>query len=794
VPDSQSNSPVYDTGPLAGKPIPGMVQRGNIDVNHRPGITNADGSHSSIYSMTVPIGKDGSPRSWDAKDINGYALVPSIANGKFLTPDGKKPDEKNKAAMEQLEGAATDYYGKTRQHLGVFKSDKDADRYAGQTHAWVNDGSSKALYAPSYDADENGEPKAKTMPNNQQQPTDPYAAIAKPIPQSADPYANMGDTPAAPTPSLGSRMLSGVEDFGKGVAKSYGSAAANIDDLVAKHVPGGQFLTTPLVGGKSSEQARQDLHQQSTPTNTAQKVGNFAGNASQFLIPGGAEEGAVAKGAELAGDAAKFVRPVARIGATALSSGTVNRAQGGGFGAGAAAGGIGAGAGELLNAAAPAVAEKALGIRGKFDRSFNKEPGKAALEETSGLRPETVANSAKQRIGELSKDTENMADQASMRNRTPVRGLLPAPTEDVPLHRAPDIAGTPSRPVVLNQADRPGRLALMPPEHDIPLTEQPFHGHFAPDEGLRDAPINNSRTGSPLVTPEGNPNYGYSDRMPSTEGQWTGGVLRQRNMPEGEASGLGQGQYMGQIPGDRGGVGQVHGVLRQRPSAPIGQAPIPTIEPNTVASLAPARQAVSGAMQGAARQNAEGTYSQLGNMQDFLGRRFSTGEQIPENVTPRELLDLRRGFNEEHGRWNPDAHDTTVATGRQAYGGLTNEFHRVLPEAAENDATVSNLIPVKNRASITALGDNPLAKAAGRVAAHTGAATGGIAGAYEGKREGGIPGAIAGGLAGVVAPEIISSPTGQMAVARMMHSATSLPLVRGAILNAVPGRKNGDQE
>lgn len=160
-----SNPLAYDTGPLAGKPIPGMVQRGNIDVNHRPGIANADGSHSSIFSMTVPVSKDGSPRSWDAKDISGYALVPSIANGKFLTPDGKKPDEKNKAAMEQLEGAATDYYNKTRQHLGVFKSDKDADTYAGQTHAWVNDGSAKSLYAPSYAADENGEPVKPTQPS-----------------------------------------------------------------------------------------------------------------------------------------------------------------------------------------------------------------------------------------------------------------------------------------------------------------------------------------------------------------------------------------------------------------------------------------------------------------------------------------------------------------------------------------------------------------------------------------------------------------------------------------------------
>lgn len=459
-------------------------------------------------------------------------------------------------------------------------------------------------------------------------PPPPSGATIDPAPPAGatlDEEGGSAPVKATPAPSMGSRILGGAENLGKGAVKAYGSAAANIDDLVAKHVPGGQFLTTPLVGGKTSEQARQDLHQESAPHGNMQKVGNFLGNASQFAIPGAAEEGAVAKGAALAGDAAKFIRPVARIGATALSSGTVNRAQGGGFGAGAAAGALGAGAGEVLNAAAPAVAEKALGIRGKFDRSFNKEPGKAALEETSGIRPETVAKSAGDRIGELSDQTRNL--------------------------------------------------------------------------------VQNS--------------------------------------------------------------------------------------PNQV-SLLPARDALNDAAQKSITQNAKGTYGQINNMENMLHQRFDTQQMIPTHVSPEDALNLRQGFNQEHLRWNPNIHEPAAAAGRQAYGALTGEIHNAVPETAALDQRVSSLIPVKNRAAGTALNDSTGQKILGRFGAHTGALAGASAGGYGGYHEGGIPGAVAGGLAGLVAPELIASPEGQMMAARAMHGATSLPLVRGAILN-VP-KQNGDQE
>lgn len=166
IPTEINSSPkvAFDSGPNIGKAVPGLVQRGNIDVNHRPSITNSDGSRSSIYSFTIPVNKDGSPWKGEYQDAPAYALVPSISNGKFLTPDGKIPPLANKLdwhlsaeqraekkkQLSALEDAATKQYAKTREHLGIFDSDEYADRYAGETHAYTNDGTNKKVYTPSY--------------------------------------------------------------------------------------------------------------------------------------------------------------------------------------------------------------------------------------------------------------------------------------------------------------------------------------------------------------------------------------------------------------------------------------------------------------------------------------------------------------------------------------------------------------------------------------------------------------------------------------------------------------------
>src|SRR5208337_4266672 len=58
----------------------GLLEPGNLDISNRPVVQNADGSHSTEYSTSF--------------EENGReVLVPTVVNGKFLTPDGKKPPE-----------------------------------------------------------------------------------------------------------------------------------------------------------------------------------------------------------------------------------------------------------------------------------------------------------------------------------------------------------------------------------------------------------------------------------------------------------------------------------------------------------------------------------------------------------------------------------------------------------------------------------------------------------------------------------------------------------------------------
>jgi hypothetical protein len=58
-----------------------MIAPGNINLNGRPIIHNEDGSISSEYSTSFG-------------DENGHeVLVPTVVNGRFLTPDGRKPKE-----------------------------------------------------------------------------------------------------------------------------------------------------------------------------------------------------------------------------------------------------------------------------------------------------------------------------------------------------------------------------------------------------------------------------------------------------------------------------------------------------------------------------------------------------------------------------------------------------------------------------------------------------------------------------------------------------------------------------
>lgn len=86
-------------------PTQGLLESGNIDLTRRPIVKNADGSVSTVRSMSFEE---------DGKEI----LVPTVS------PDGKVLSDEQ----------AIELYHKTGQKLGVFKSADDATAYAQALH------------------------------------------------------------------------------------------------------------------------------------------------------------------------------------------------------------------------------------------------------------------------------------------------------------------------------------------------------------------------------------------------------------------------------------------------------------------------------------------------------------------------------------------------------------------------------------------------------------------------------------------------------------------------------------
>ncbi len=84
---------------------PGLVKPGNIDLIHRPVVANPEGGTSTVFSMSF-----GTPE--------GEILIPRVSmDGRLMSEDE----------------AIKEYY-KTKQHLGIFKTPADADRYGQLVH------------------------------------------------------------------------------------------------------------------------------------------------------------------------------------------------------------------------------------------------------------------------------------------------------------------------------------------------------------------------------------------------------------------------------------------------------------------------------------------------------------------------------------------------------------------------------------------------------------------------------------------------------------------------------------
>lgn len=100
----------------------GVVERGNLPIWNRPIVKNADGTVSSEYSTSFQ------------DDQGREVLVPTVVNGKFLTPDGTKPPE-GSAAEKTMFQSAWNHYLQTGENLGKFDNADDADAYAQQLHS-----------------------------------------------------------------------------------------------------------------------------------------------------------------------------------------------------------------------------------------------------------------------------------------------------------------------------------------------------------------------------------------------------------------------------------------------------------------------------------------------------------------------------------------------------------------------------------------------------------------------------------------------------------------------------------
>lgn len=103
-----TSSPASIVQDTSSKPDYG---KGNIDLNDRPIIKNSDGSISTVYSMTFVPG--------DLPGLKDYLLLPGVREGlnRKMTPD-----------------EALEWYQKTGEYLGRFKSEAEADKYAESLH------------------------------------------------------------------------------------------------------------------------------------------------------------------------------------------------------------------------------------------------------------------------------------------------------------------------------------------------------------------------------------------------------------------------------------------------------------------------------------------------------------------------------------------------------------------------------------------------------------------------------------------------------------------------------------
>jgi hypothetical protein len=184
----------------------------------------------------------------------------------------------------------------------------------------------------------------------------------------------------------------------------------------------------------------------------------------------------------------------------------------------------------------------------------------------------------------------------------------------------------------------------------------------------------------------------------------------------------------------------------------------------TPVDIGPARQVLDTAEAKARGQGERKTVRQLEPMQEHLATDMNTLMPLSQAQSPSATLALKRGFGNEYiHNWDPETMKDVRGTAGRTYHVMAEGLHQAVPESIKLDKEASSLVPVATRSEIRERQAPTPQKVMGRVAAHSGA----LLGAYGGYQHGGIPGMIA----GAVIPELMASPTTQMAVARGLHGS-----------------------
>lgn len=96
-------TPPFNTDPLLSL-NPGLITAGNIDLTNRPVAKNKDGTISTVRSITVTTPA-------------GAVLLPTVIKGKVVS-----------------DRVAIKHFLSTGEHLGIFKSEDWANKYAELLH------------------------------------------------------------------------------------------------------------------------------------------------------------------------------------------------------------------------------------------------------------------------------------------------------------------------------------------------------------------------------------------------------------------------------------------------------------------------------------------------------------------------------------------------------------------------------------------------------------------------------------------------------------------------------------